>query len=218
MKTVSRNRTLNRKCIAFTLAGVAIILRMASDWIFPEGGPLYYQGIQTGFLVLAVIFLWPRLDTIFLRGGRTKNSIREGLLAIPFGFMAGMAVAWLQFGGPQWPTFTQAAIVIGNNLFFPIVEELEFRGFFLSWMLEKRVTPVLAIWLVATVHLLAHMHLFWQHNWIMAVGALLLFVWFGSLTVRTRSLWGAFVAHASANIFLFLPTIGSGIDISRLNK
>ena len=213
-----RSGTLNRKRVALGLAGVAIILRMGSDWIFPKGGPLYYQGIQAGLLLLAVLCLWPRLDTVFLTGGRFKSSIREGLLAVPISLVAGLAVSWFLFGGPKWPTLAQAAIVIGNNLFFPMVEELEFRGFFLSWTLERGVSPSLAIWLVAVMHLVAHMHLFWQHNWILAGTTLLLFVWFGSLTVRTRNLWGAFVAHASANIFMFLPTIGSGIDIGRPGK
>jgi len=112
----------------------------------------------------------------------------------------------------------QAAILIGNNLFFPVVEELEFRGFFLSWMLEKRVSAGYAVWLVAGIHLLAHIHLFLQHNYTMVVVTLLVFVWYGFITVRTRSLWGAVIAHASVNIFGFLPSAGSGTDIMRTNQ
>ena len=190
-------RNIVRKRVAFGLAGAAIILRMASDWIFPNGGPLYYQAIQAGLLLLAIILLWQQLET---------------------GIIGGLAIAWTRFGGVQWPTLAQAAILIGNNLFFPVVEELEFRGFFLSWMLEKRVSAGYAVWLVAGIHLLAHIHLFLQHNYTMVVVTLLVFVWYGFITVRTRSLWGAVIAHASVNIFGFLPSAGSGTDIMRTNQ
>jgi membrane protease YdiL (CAAX protease family) len=211
-------RNIVRKRVAFGLAGAAIILRMASDWIFPNGGPLYYQAIQAGLLLLAIILLWQQLETVFLKGGNVKSSVLAGLLAIPFGIIGGLAIAWTRFGGVQWPTLAQAAILIGNNLFFPVVEELEFRGFFLSWMLEKRVSSGYAVWLVAGIHLLAHIHLFLQHNYTMVVITLLVFVWYGFITVRTRSLWGAVIAHASVNIFGFLPSAGSGTDIMRTNQ
>jgi membrane protease YdiL (CAAX protease family) len=207
-----------RKRAAFGLAGVAIVLRMASDWLFPNGGPLYYQAIQAGLLLLAILLLWQQLKTIFLTGGDVKRSVRSGLLAIPFGIIGGLVIAWVRFGGPQWPTLAQAAALIGNNLFFPVVEELEFRGFFLSWMLEKRISPGYAVWLVAGIHLLAHIHLFWQHNYLMAAVTLGVFVWYGFITVRTRSLWGALIAHAGVNIFGFLPSAGSGTDIMRANR
>jgi len=212
------NHNIIRKRAAFGFAGVAIVLRMASDWIFPNGGPLYYQAIQAGLLLAAIILIWQQLETIFLKGGNIKSSVREGLLAIPFGIIGGLAIAWTLFGGPQWPTLTQAAILIGNNLFFPVVEELEFRGFFLSWMLEKRVSPGYAVWLVAVIHLLAHIHLFLQGNYVMAAVTLAVFVWYGYTTIRTRSLWGALIAHAAVNIFGFLPSAGSGTDIMRLNQ
>jgi membrane protease YdiL (CAAX protease family) len=52
----------------------------------------------------------------------------------------------------------------------------------------------------------------------MVVVTLLVFVWYGFITVRTRSLWGAVIAHASVNIFGFLPSAGSGTDIMRTNQ
>ncbi len=47
----------NRVRIVFILAGAAIFLRMASDWIFPLGGPLTYQIIRASLLLLAIIFI-----------------------------------------------------------------------------------------------------------------------------------------------------------------
>jgi membrane protease YdiL (CAAX protease family) len=213
MKLNSNN--LARKRIAFGLAWIAIILRMASDWIFPGGGPLYYQLIQAFFLLLAIAFLWHELEVIFLKGGNVKSSIHRGLWAIPFAIIGGLLLAYAKFGGPQLPTLAGALALIANNLFFPVVEELEFRGFFLSWLLEKRITPVYAIWLAAVVHLIAHIHLFLQGNYLMAVVTLLVFVWYGSITVKTKSLWGAMIAHSSVDIFGFLPSAGSGTDIMR---
>jgi hypothetical protein len=41
--------------------------------------------------------------------------------------------------------------------------------------------------------------------------ALLLFAWFGQLTVHTRSLLAAWIAHAACNISLFLPQVPFGV-------
>lgn len=208
-------KSIPRTTVAFSLAAVAILLRMISDWLFATGGPLPYQLLQATLLLLALPILWPRLDIVFLRAGQPARAIREGALAIPLALLGGLALAYMRFGGPQWPTFNNAMVMIANNLFFPVVEELEFRGFFLAWLLGRKMSPALAVWLTAIVHLFAHVHLFWQGNFLMAGITLLVFVWYGWLTLRTRSLWGAFVAHASVNIFGFLPTAGSGLDIMR---
>jgi membrane protease YdiL (CAAX protease family) len=203
--------------VAFGIAAIAILLRMLSDWLFATGGPLSYQLLQVVLLLLALLILRPRLEIVFLRTGQTKQSIRDGALAIPLAFLGGLIFAYMRFGRPQWPTFNNAMVMIANNLFFPVVEELEFRGFFLAWLLGRKISPTLAVWLTAIMHLFAHVHLFWQGNFLMVCITLLVFVWYGWLTLRTRSLWGAFVAHTSVNIFSFLPTTGSGIDIMRFS-
>ncbi len=209
MDTV-RAKTAGRERLAFGLAAIAILLRLASDWVFPAGGPFGYQLLQAVLLLLAVIALSPHLEVIFLRNGNARGSIREGLLAVPLGLLMGLGLSWLRFGGLHGPTFDQAVGVVANNLFFPAVEELEFRGFMLAWLVSRKTPPVIAIWLVAILHVLAHPHYIWQGSYLNLATALLLFAWFGWLTLRTRSLWGAYVAHAASNIFLFLPVIGSG--------
>ena len=79
-----------REVLAFSLGGIAILLRMASDWLFPQGGPLPYQMLQVAFLIMAVVAIWPRLDMIFLRGGDDKKSLKYGLVVAPLGIAFGL--------------------------------------------------------------------------------------------------------------------------------
>lgn len=195
-----------REPVAFTVAGIAILLRLASDWLFAQGGPFWYQSIQAVLLIVAIALIWPRLDKVFLKSGDNKASIREGLIAIPLGLAFGLLGAFAIYHDLTLPSLDQALVVIGNNLFFPAVEELEFRGFMLAWLLSRKVSPGIAIVIAAAVHVLAHPHWFWGGQYYMLVLSLLVFLWYGSLVVRTRSLWGAYIAHASFNIFGFLPT------------
>jgi membrane protease YdiL (CAAX protease family) len=201
---------LSREAAGFGLAGVAILLRIASDWLFRTGGPLPYQLMQALFLLAAVMVLG-RCETIFLTKGQKGSAVREALMAPPFALLGGLALAWMRFGGPQWPgTAAGAAAIVGNNLFFPAVEELEFRGFLLAWLLQRGMAPRNAVLTAAMIHVLAHLHWWRERNLMMLALSFFLFLWYGSLTVRTRSLWGAIVAHASVNIFGFLPTTGRG--------
>lgn len=201
-----------RKRIAFTLAGIAIILRMSSDWIFPHGGPLPYQLLQALLLLLALIFLRQHLDLIFLRGGQKQLAIRIGLLGIPFGLIFGLGNAWVEYGRPLWPSFIQMALLVVNNIFFTAVEELEFRGFLFSWLLRRNISPRFVILIVAILASLAHAHRFWQLDIRSIAFTIAVNVWWTWIVYRTRSLWGAWVAHATWNIFVLLPILGSGIN------
>ncbi len=62
-----------RNSMSFGLAGLAILLRIASDWLFPGGGPLPYQMLQAVLLIAALGVLHPNLDGVFLRGGRVRR-------------------------------------------------------------------------------------------------------------------------------------------------
>ncbi|OGO63299.1 MAG: hypothetical protein A2Z45_03365 [Chloroflexi bacterium RBG_19FT_COMBO_55_16] len=205
-------KSISRETVAFSLAGVSILLRIASDWLFSTGGPLPYQMLQAAFLLLALIALWPHLDLVYLKSGLSRRAIQEGLLALPLGFLAGMAIAWMQFGEPRWPTVAQAVRMLANNLFFPAVEELEFRGFLLAWLISRKLAPTLAVWLAAALHTFAHPHYLWDGNYLSFVSLFILLAWFGGLTLRTRSLWGAYLAHALWNISFFLPLLGAGME------
>jgi membrane protease YdiL (CAAX protease family) len=200
-----------REMAAFVVAGLVILLRLTSDWLFAQGGPLWYQGVQAALLVVAVLLLWPSLGRVFLKGGDNKASIKEGLIAVPLGIAFGLLGAFALYHGLTPPSTDQALTVIGNNLFFPAVEELEFRGFMLAWLLGKNVSPGKAIVITVLIHVLAHPHRAWNGQYYMLVLSLIVFLWYGSLVVRTRSLWGAYVTHASFNIFGFLPTVSHGM-------
>ncbi len=202
-------KSITRETLGFVLAGIAIALRMASDWMFASGGSLLYQIAQALLLLLALIAIWSRREIVFLKGGNTRRAILEALLALPIGLILGLALAMMRYRGLQLPTLEQATVMIANNLFFPAIEELEFRGFFLGWLIQRKMAPVLAVWIVAIIHLLAHIHYFWQGNWMTIVTVFLSLLWFGWLTVRTKSLWGAYVAHALFNISAFFPVIGA---------
>lgn len=197
--------------MAFGMAAFAILLRLASDWLFASGGPLPYQMIQAALLGLAMILLWPRLEMVFLRNGRHRRSIFEGLLALPLGIIIGLVSALMMYGAPQWPSINLAAMMIANNLFFPAVEELEFRGFLLGWLSRRKSPSMAVVVLVSALHTLAHPHYLWSGNSVSALWVFLVGLWWGGLTLRTRSLWGAYIAHALFNIFYFLPLLGAGI-------
>ena len=142
---------------------------------------------------------------VFLKGGDPRKAISVGLLILPVGLLAGLGIAFVQLGGPHWVSLGQAMTIIANNFFFPAVEELEFRGFLLGWMVHHKMRLSLAIWLVAAIHALAHPHYLLQGNYVFFFAILLVFAWLGWVTIRYKSLWGAYIAHAVWNIALFLP-------------
>ena len=200
----------SREKIGFGLGWVAILLRLASDWIFSSGGPLAYQLLQAAFLALGIACLWPNVHAVFLTNGRHLPSIREGLVALPVGLVLGTVTAYTRFGALQWPTIGQTIAPIADNVFFTAVEELEFRGFLLALLLRLGVRSPTAVWLQAIVHTLAHTHRLWQGYYLSLVGTLLITMWLGSLALRTRSLWGPWVAHLSWNVAILLPELGTG--------
>ena len=161
-----------REKMAFGIAALAVLLRFASDWLFASGGPLPYQMLQA----------------ILLGSALFKRSVREGLLALPLGLFLGFGSAWMSQGGLQPPPLDMAVVVIANNLFFPAVEELEFRGVLLGWLSRTKLSPMLAVFFVAILHMLAHPHYLWEGNYISALSVLLAGLWWGSVTLRTRSL------------------------------
>ena len=195
-----------REIIAFVLAGTAIILRMLSDWIFPNGGPLNYQFLQAFLLFIALIFIWKHLEIVFLRGGNMRSAIRIGLLGIPLGFLFGLGGAWLEYGKPQWGSLSQIFFMVLNNLFFSAVEELEFRGFLMSWLRRRNISPILVIMIVTLIAALVHWHRFLQGDVRSIIITIAVNAWWTWLVYRTKSLWGGWIAHATWNIFVLLPS------------
>lgn len=198
--------------VAYSLGLAAVALRLLSDWLFPRGGPLWYQIVQCALLVIALPFL-PRLDEVFLSASLLSTSIRLGLLGIPLGFFFGIVDAYLEYGHPIWPSLLQALGPIANNLFFSAVEELEFRGFLLSFLLKLGIRVRNAFTITVLIAFLAHAHRLWHPDLRALVFTLVLNVWWTWLVVRTRSLLSAWIAHASWNIFVVLPELGMGINI-----
>jgi membrane protease YdiL (CAAX protease family) len=199
--------------LGFALGGVAVVLRLASDWLFSQGGPSPYQLAQAALLALGLAVIWPRRDLVFLAGGDSRASLRRGLWAVPLGLVAGLGGAWLRFGAVTWPALGQLPLPLANNLFFCAVEELEFRGFFLGWALRRGLRPSWAIGIVAVTHTLAHAHRFWNGDGVAIVSTLAVTLWWTWLVARTRSIWGAYLAHLVWNVLLLLPELGSGVMI-----
>ena len=199
----------SREKIAFGLGWVAVLLRLASDSLFPGGGPISYQLLQSAFLALGIAFLWPNLDAIFLRNGQHQRSIREGLVALPIGLLLGTISAYGRFGAPEWPTIGQAIAPVAYNVFFTALEELEFRGFLLALLLRLGGRVPTAVWLQALLHTLAHTQRLWHGYLLSLVGTLLITLWFGFLALRTRSLWGPWVGHLSWNVAILLTEFGN---------
>lgn len=152
---------MSKTQIAYLLAGIAIGLRLASDWIFRQGGPFSYQLVQAFFLLLAIAFLAPQWHEVFLAKGRFRSALKIALWAAPIGLLMGIGDAILSYGRLYWPSWNQIILPIANNLFFPAVEELEFRGFALSWLFKKKIGKPLVIALIVTISSLAHAHRFW---------------------------------------------------------
>ncbi len=210
---VARPWPAGRETFGFALGGVAVLLRMASDWLFPRGGPLPYQLAQAAFLALGLALLWPRRERVFLAGGDLRASLRGALWAVPLGLAGGAALAYLRFHALLWPGPGQLLPPLANNLFFSAVEELEFRGFFLGWLTRRGVRPWRAIPLVALTHTLAHVHRLWSGDVAALAVTLAVTLWWTWLVVRTKSLWGAYAAHFAWNVLVLLPQLGSGLNL-----
>ncbi|MFQ6094174.1 MAG: lysostaphin resistance A-like protein [bacterium] len=203
----------SKRRLALTFASVAIVLRMAGDWFFPAGGPLHYQLVQAIFLFFSILILWHHLEMIYLRGGHLKLSILWGLLGIPAGLIFGLGDAWLSFGKPLWPDLSRLGFMVGNNLFFSAVEELEFRGFLLFWLFPKKISPTLVILIVALVASLAHSHRLLDFDIRSILITFAVNAWWSWIVCRTRCIWGAWVAHATWNIFVLLPVLGTVYNV-----
>lgn len=207
------SHTMSKTQIAYLLAGIAIGLRLASDWIFRQGGPFSYQLVQAFFLLLAIAFLAPQWHEVFLAKGRFRSALKIALWAAPIGLLMGIGDAILSYGRLYWPSWNQIILPIANNLFFPAVEELEFRGFALSWLFKKKIGKPLVIALIVTISSLAHAHRFWVIDlraWFFVIALNLFWTW---LVARTQCLWGGYIAHSLWNIFVGLPLYGLGINI-----
>ncbi|MFQ6104013.1 MAG: CPBP family intramembrane glutamic endopeptidase [Candidatus Glassbacteria bacterium] len=214
MREPTENKlTSKRERLAFIFAAFAIILRMASDWIFATGGPLPYQLLQAFFLFISILILRHDLEVIYLRGGQIRLSIKWGLLAIPLGFIFGLGDAFLSYGRPLWPDLPEFCFMAANNVFFSAVEELEFRGFLLLWLMRKKISPTLIILIVALVASLAHSHRFLEFDIRSIVITIAVNAYWTWIVYRTRCIWGAWVAHATWNIFVLLPILGTSNNI-----
>lgn len=93
----------------------------------------------------------------------------------------------------------------------PPVEELAFRGFVLAWLRAWRLPAQTAIGLTALLHLAAHPHWFWAANLVLIGLSLGLFVRSGRITLGTRSLVGACVAHSALNLRWFSALLVAGL-------
>src|SRR3972149_2483648 len=147
-----------REKIGFAFGWVAILLRLANDWLFASGSPLPYLLAQAAFLGVGIAYLWPNLAAIFLGSGRHRQSLREGLVALPVGLLLAAVSAYTRYGALEWATVDQTLGALVGNVLFTAIEELEFRGFLLALLLRLGGRPSTAVWLQALVPTLGHTH------------------------------------------------------------
>lgn len=199
-----------RTRLGYSLGGCAIALRLLSDWVFPSGGPLWYQLVQGALLAAAVIIMRHDLSKIYLKGGDDRRGVYMALMFLPFGLILGILYSLMLYGSVVLPDAQAWILMVGNNLFFPLVEELEFRGYFLSAVTTSGVNGGWANLLQATIHTFAHAHYFFEGNTANILLTFVVFLWLGFIVLKTKSLLGAWIGHASYNIALFTFLIGSG--------
>ena len=205
------NRDWSRRTkLGYSLGGSAIALRLLSDWIFPLGGPLWYQLVQGVLLAVGVIVMRRDLSKIFLKGGDDRRGVYMALMFLPFGVILGIGYSLMLYGSVVLPSAQAWISMVGNNLFFPLVEEFEFRGYFLSGVTTSGVSGGWANLLQAAIHTFAHTHYFFQGNFASILLTFVVFLWLGFIVLRTKSLLGAWIGHALYNIALFTFLIGSG--------
>jgi membrane protease YdiL (CAAX protease family) len=209
-KLATANLASPRQAVALAVGGAAVVLRMASDWLPPGLASIATPGLQAALLALGVALLNPEFHLIFLRGGEPRRGLAMGILFLPFALVMGLVAAQMRFGGPQWPTsLGQVAGQLFGSALFTAIEELEFRGFLLAILLSLRMKPPAAVATQAVFHTLAHIHRAWEGNYLGLVAPLMLTLWFGWLTVRTRSLLGAWATHFSWNLGIAIPELGA---------
>ena len=170
-----------------------------------------------GFGSVCIIGAWaarrPVRDTFRLQGfpprllvplvllGGAIPVLLEAVLVLPF------KVGGLEFPEGMFRSFFQPMmdLLLANPVatFFtvvvmaPLTEEFFFRGLLLSGF-ERRYGPARAVAFSTILFCLAH------GNPVQVPATLLLGVYLGWLTVRTRSLWPAVLAHALNNLVGFL--------------
>ena len=107
------------------------------------------------------------------------------------------------------PNVERLVPAVSYNLFFPVVEELEFRGFVLGWLLRRGVKTRVAFCIVGALSSLAHAHRFVPpvdfRSVVFTIG---IAAWWTWIELRTRNLIGSAVAHASWNIGVLWPLLG----------
>ncbi len=95
-------------------------------------------------------------------------------------------------------------LVVANNLFYPLVEEIEFRGFFLGFLKMRGLRSGLSVLAQASLFLLAHHKYIWQQNWVSFIVVFVSALIFGFGTIRSRTILGAYIVHAASNILIFV--------------
>jgi membrane protease YdiL (CAAX protease family) len=155
-----------------------------------------------------------RLAELWVTRRRLLPALLAGLLTWPLSLAFALAYALHRLGHFAWMPLSEYPSTIGNALFFPLTEELLFRGLLLSLLVAWGVRPWAANLLAATLFVLAHPRYLlvipgysgptrpdvWLAAMVLAVGLLA-----GAVALRYRNVWGAVVVHAGANFLIFVP-------------
>ena len=167
-------------------------------------------------IIITVLFLSPffgdKLEALYLRKGKIGVGLLMGLLICPvsliqFAAQGGFGLS-IEFGVIlSWLPWM--ILFSFSNAF---MEELIFRGLFLT-KYEHLFGKKTALLFISTIFALFHVALLPFMGWLMTiVFVIFLFIvsWLWGLSIqKSKSLWGAVLAHAFADILLLIVVFGS---------
>ncbi len=149
---------------------------------------------------LLYAYLWdPKgLSGLGLRREASTRSNELGILALGPVIVVWLAV-YLLYGG--WETSWRPASLLRDVIWFPIYEEVTYRGFFLSQVGLKILRRPLTANLLQTAFFAGvHWHFVAQGMALRMAGVVVLGLATGLVFLKTRNLLGCITCHALANL------------------
>lgn len=135
----------------------------------------------------------------------SENFVKSFLFSLPILIWILLFVVFniLYLNVLETPPVDFALFVIANNLFYPPVEEIEFRGFLLGFLQIAGLNSALSVLAQALLFLLAHHRYLWQQDWISFPFVFVSALVYGVGTIKSKTILGAYAVHAVNNILLF---------------
>ncbi len=196
-------RSLRYSLILSILALAGRFLHEPIRWYMSHSMVMVTQFVEFSLILGAIYFAGSYRGKFFINCRNTVKSLRYSLPILVYIIL--FVVFNLLFRNiSKTPSMEHVLLVIANNLFYPLVEEIEFRDFLLGFLRMSNMRLLRSVFVQSLFFLLAHHRYIWQQDWISFPFVFVSAFIYGYGTLRSETLLGAYIVHAASNIILLV--------------